>query len=340
MPGARHTLRLLSPAWLAPAFAVALAPAAHAMSSASYQSGRGVIDNGCGTVASANYVTRVSIGQPVVGYCASANYRHGRVQVAVVDSPPAVSVTSPTPGTEVSGTVTVSADAADDIGITDVQFLVDGTPIGAGTNTGGAVWEVAWDTTGAADGNHMLTARATDTLAQATTSAGVTVTVRNAAPPADALNVTPLTIYFHAQAGTAGALTETVAVRNISMLAEPFVVSVDASSLPGYLSVTPTGFTLPKGSTRTVYVQMDPSVLPADRSSPLQSVGTLEVSAEGAGDPISVDVQVGLQATDSGSGCTPGLPSGKALPLSLAALVAWLLSQADRRRRRSSASAA
>jgi hypothetical protein len=339
LPRELRTLRLPSRSWLAPALAAAIAPAAHAMSSASYQSGRDIIDNGSGTVVSANYLTRVSIGQPVVGYCASANYRHGRVQVAVVDWPPTVSITSPTPGTEVSGTVTITADATDDIGITGVQFIVDGSPVGAGTNTGGTAWELAWDTRGTADGNHTLTARATDTLAQTTTSAGVTVSVQNAAPPGDVLFVSPGTVYFQAQSGAAGVLTEEIAVRNISMRAEPYYVSVHASSLPNYLSVTPTGFSLPRGSTRTVYVQMDPSVLPSDRSSPLQSVGQIEVSAEGGGAPISVDVQVGLQATDSGSGCVPGPPSGKVLPLGLAALVAWLLSQADRLRRRPSASA-
>ena len=96
------------------------------------------------------------------------------------DNPPTVSLASPAGGSTVSGTVTVTAQASDDHGVSSVQFVVDGSPLGTDTN-GGDGWSVPWNTTAVADGSHSLTAVATDTANQATTSAPVTVTVSNSA---------------------------------------------------------------------------------------------------------------------------------------------------------------
>ncbi|MGZ4149256.1 MAG: Ig-like domain-containing protein, partial [Actinomycetota bacterium] len=99
---------------------------------------------------------------------------------ATTDNPPSVSITSPKSGDTVSGTTAVSANASDDHGVSQVQFFDGATSIGTDTN-GGDGWSVSWDTTAAADGSHTLTAKATDTANQSTTSAGVAVTVSNTA---------------------------------------------------------------------------------------------------------------------------------------------------------------
>ena len=53
------------------------------------------------------------------------------VEVPVLDdTPPTVAVTSPAAGSNVSGAVTLSATAADNVGVSSVQFLVDGTLFG------------------------------------------------------------------------------------------------------------------------------------------------------------------------------------------------------------------
>ena len=98
------------------------------------------------------------------------------VSVTVDSVPPTVSVTSPTGGT-VSGTVAVSGDASDANGIANVQFRVDGLAIGAADTT--APYGVSWTTSSVTNGAHVLTAVATDTAGNQTTSAGVTVTVSN-----------------------------------------------------------------------------------------------------------------------------------------------------------------
>ena len=75
-------------------------------------------------------------------------------------SPPSASVTAPVDGSVVSGNVTVSADAADDVGVAGVQFLLDGASLGAEDTS--APYSRTWDTTSAANGPHSLQARSRD----------------------------------------------------------------------------------------------------------------------------------------------------------------------------------
>lgn len=95
-------------------------------------------------------------------------------------NPPTVTITSPTNNTIVSGTVTVSANAADNGAITAVQFQLDGTNFGAPLTT--TPYAVAWDTTTATDGAHTLTAFTWDATGNEGISAPVTVTVANGDP--------------------------------------------------------------------------------------------------------------------------------------------------------------
>ena len=97
-------------------------------------------------------------------------------------TPPSVSVVSPSSGVTVSGTVTVTASASDNVGVAGVQFLMDGAALGAEDTE--APYSVAFDTTKVANGAHALSARARDAAGNVATSAAVTVTVSNAAPQA------------------------------------------------------------------------------------------------------------------------------------------------------------
>ncbi|HEY6503024.1 MAG TPA: Ig-like domain-containing protein [Chitinophagaceae bacterium] len=89
---------------------------------------------------------------------------------------PVVTITTPAAG-DVSGTINVSANASDNIGVSGVQFLLDGVNLGTEDLT--APYSVSWNTTTATNGNHTLTARARDAAGNTTTSAGVVVTVNN-----------------------------------------------------------------------------------------------------------------------------------------------------------------
>jgi hypothetical protein len=64
-------------------------------------------------------------------------------------TPPSVSITSPTSGATITGTVTTTADAADNTGVAGVQFQLDGTPLGAEARV--APYAIAWNTRGSKD---------------------------------------------------------------------------------------------------------------------------------------------------------------------------------------------
>jgi len=95
-------------------------------------------------------------------------------------TPPTVALTAPAAGATVSGTaVTLSADAADNVAVAKVEFLVDGAVVGTDT---ASPYSVSWNSTTAANGTHSFAARATDTSGNVATSAAVSATVSNATP--------------------------------------------------------------------------------------------------------------------------------------------------------------
>src|ERR1019366_8879833 len=95
---------------------------------------------------------------------------------------PVVSLAAPANGATVSGTVTVTANATDNVGVTGVQFQLDGANLG-GVVTGGGPWySYSWDTTTAANGTHTLAATASGAAGNAATSS-VSITVNNVAVP-------------------------------------------------------------------------------------------------------------------------------------------------------------
>jgi hypothetical protein len=94
-------------------------------------------------------------------------------------TPPAVAIGSPASGSAVSGTQAISVNASDDVGVTRVRVLVDGAQVGGDLTA--APYTVAWDTTTATNGSHVLTATADDAAGHSTTSAPVAVNVSNVA---------------------------------------------------------------------------------------------------------------------------------------------------------------
>ena len=107
----------------------------------------------------------------------------GTVPPPTDTTPPTVSITSPMAGAFVAGAVSIAATASDNSGtVADVQFLVDGVPVG-GPDTS-APFSAAWASGGSSNGAHVLTARATDAAGNQATSAPVSVTVDNAPPSA------------------------------------------------------------------------------------------------------------------------------------------------------------
>ncbi len=104
----------------------------------------------------------------------------GLVSGGPSDARPSVNVTAPLAGATVSGTITLSATASDDIGVSGVQFKIDGAAVGSEDTT--SPYSVSWNSTSVANGSHQVTATARDTTGHYTTAAVVNITVSNTGP--------------------------------------------------------------------------------------------------------------------------------------------------------------
>jgi Big-like domain-containing protein len=96
-------------------------------------------------------------------------------------TPPTVSITSPASGATVSGTITVTANAWDDVHVAGVQFQYNGINFGAEATS--PPYQATAYTNSVPDGSYTLTAVARDDAGNRATSAPVTVKVANSAPP-------------------------------------------------------------------------------------------------------------------------------------------------------------
>lgn len=96
------------------------------------------------------------------------------------DDGPIVALTEPEGGATVAGTVTLAADATDDIaqGLT-VRFLVDGLPVGTASEP---PYTIGWNTRTYLDGEHTVAAQARDSAGSVSLDQ-VTVTVANSVEP-------------------------------------------------------------------------------------------------------------------------------------------------------------
>jgi subtilisin family serine protease len=109
-------------------------------------------------------------------------------------TPPTVSFGSPANGATVSGTTTVSANAADDVGVVSVEFSIDGAVVATAS---AAPYAFTWNTTASSNGSHTLQAVATDAAGNASSVTRV-VNVANTPP-----DTTPPTVAIGAPAAGA-----------------------------------------------------------------------------------------------------------------------------------------
>src|SRR5262249_40669937 len=72
-------------------------------------------------------------------------------------TPPTTSITAPVSGSSAKGSTTVTATASDNVGVTKVEFYLDGALQSTST---AAPYSWTWNTTASADGGHSLTTKA------------------------------------------------------------------------------------------------------------------------------------------------------------------------------------
>jgi len=95
-------------------------------------------------------------------------------------TPPTTSITAPTNGATVSGAVNINATASDNVGVTQMQILIDGTVVASNTNA--TALSFVWSSDAVANGTHTIVSKAFDAAGNVGTSSTVTVTVSNSSP--------------------------------------------------------------------------------------------------------------------------------------------------------------
>lgn len=171
--------------------------------------------------------------------------------------PPTVSIAAPADGAIVSGSVAVTANATDNVGVARVEFYLDN--VLQNTDTA-APWAWSWDTAGAVNGTHTLLAKAADAAGNVNTSASIVVSVNNVTGDTTAPSVPA---GLTAAAGPSGSLS----------IALQWTASTDNVGVTGYqvwrasssngvytqiATTTVTSFTdtgLPAGARRFYYVK-------------------------------------------------------------------------------------
>jgi len=91
-------------------------------------------------------------------------------------TPPACAMTSPSSGATVSGTITPTASALDNIAVSKVEFYIDGALRSTDTTS---PYGFSWDTTSNVNGSHTIVAKAYDAAGNTATSASLSVKVQN-----------------------------------------------------------------------------------------------------------------------------------------------------------------
>jgi Bacterial Ig domain/Right handed beta helix region len=94
-------------------------------------------------------------------------------------STPTVALTSPSSGSTLADTVTVSADASAiaPASISSIQFLLDGSNLGSAVTS--SPYAISWSTGSAGNGAHTLSALATDNYGNTATASSISLTVAN-----------------------------------------------------------------------------------------------------------------------------------------------------------------
>jgi hypothetical protein len=115
-------------------------------------------------------------------------------------TPPTVSIATPAAG-NVSGTVTLTANASDNVGIASVQYFANGVSLGFGSTS--SPYTLSWNTFPLSNGSYTLLATAADTSGNLKTSDPVIVNVSNVRT-----DTTPPTVAITAPA--AGTVSGTV----------------------------------------------------------------------------------------------------------------------------------
>ena len=167
---------------------------------------------------------------------------------------PSVSMSTPTGGSTVSGTTTLTATASDGVGVTGVWFAVDGQTVGS--EDASAPYQATWDTTTVANGSHTLQAMARDAAGNTGTSSSVTITVNNTSADKTAPTVSVTSPANGSSVNGAVTVTAT-ATDNVGVTSVQFLL--DGANLGSQDTAAPYPSPGPRPAPATGHTRCEPS---------------------------------------------------------------------------------
>lgn len=125
--------------------------------------------------------TRTSLDGPhtltaKVYYANGTSQTSSPINVTVDNTLPTVSITSPLPDANVSGTIAIVASASDNLGIKNVKFLIDGA---SKKTLSSPPYQYSWNSAAVLNGTHNLKVTVTDKAGNVSSTVDVPVNVQN-----------------------------------------------------------------------------------------------------------------------------------------------------------------
>jgi hypothetical protein len=235
---------------------------------------------------------------------------------------PTIALTGPAGGSTVSGTVSITATASDNVGVAGVQFRINGSNHGPETTT--APYAVSWNTTTIANGSYTITAVARDAAGNVGASAGVTVTVANAVvdttPPAVSVSSPANGATVSGTTTISASAFDNVGVAGVRFRLDGTNLGVEDTTAPYSVSWNTT--TATNGSHTVTVIARDaagntttsaPVTVTVSNASPLSGLLAYFRFNEGTGRTAADSSPLGNQATLSGAAAWGSGRSGTAL---------------------------
>jgi glucose/arabinose dehydrogenase/peptidoglycan/xylan/chitin deacetylase (PgdA/CDA1 family) len=221
---------------------------------------------------------------------------------------PVVSITSPTASSTVSGSVNLTASSTDNVGVSGVQFILNGSNFGSEDTT--SPYSVNWNTASSTNGVYNVSAISRDAAGNLGTSTVVSFTVNNAA----ATDTTLPTISINSPVNGATASStinvnitanDNVAVSNISLLVDGINVNSVSSTTTANFPLDTTTLTNgahtltgratdSSGNVATTSISINTNNTTVDNTAP-----TTTITNPANGATVSGNVNIGVTAIDN-----------------------------------------
>jgi len=215
---------------------------------------------------------------------------------------PVVSLTAPATGATVGGLVSVTAGASDNVGVSRVEFYLNGV-LQATRSVQPYIY--SWDSTSVANGSYTWSAQAYDSAGNAGQSAGVTVTVSNdlTAPSVSAFSLPASSTSLTVPVSLLSA-TDNVGVTGYLVTESAIAPAAGAA---GWSVTPPASFTFSGAGTRTAYAWARDAAgnVSASRSAtvvitlPDLTAPVITLLSPAAGSTVGASVVVSATATDN-----------------------------------------